>query len=208
MNGDIIYIKAEQTVLVTNKKIYLEDVVKLYGENKTLIKELNRQLFMTEDTKEKDIMVSILKVMETIHKVSHGAWLINIGEADFIINYRISKPERRYVEYAKVIFITLTASIGAAFSIMTFNTDISVGELFQRIYVLVLGRNGTELHFLEAGYAIGLTSGILLFYNHLTKKHMRDDPTPIDIEMRKFEIDKATAKIKSASREGTTIDAD
>ncbi|MFA9464255.1 MAG: stage V sporulation protein AA [Velocimicrobium sp.] len=207
MSGDIIYVKAEQNMIISNKKVFLEDVVKLYGENKSLVKDLSKLIFMTLKEGDKDIAVSILKVMETMHAYAHGIEIVNIGETDFIIEYRVPEHKKKSFEYLKTGVVTLIAFFGAAFSIMTFNTDVSVGQLFQKIYQLVLGTNGEGSHIIELSYSIGLSMGILIFYNHFTKKHLRDDPTPIQIEMRTFETDKTKAKIKTASREGKTMDA-
>lgn len=207
MNGDIIYIKAEQCTTLNNKKIFLEDVVKLYGENKKLIKELSKLLFLTVNDQDQDIAVSVLKVMESIHAHAHGVELVNIGETDFIIEYRRPNSKKKSLEYIKTGVVILTAFFGAAFSIMTFNTDTSVGELFDKLYFLVLGTTGEGRHLLEVSYSLGLTLGIIVFYNHFTKKHLQDDPTPIQIEMRTLETNKATAKIKNASREGKTLDS-
>ncbi len=207
MNGEIIYIKAEQCMTVSNKKVFLEDVVKIYGVNKNLVKELSKLIFMTMKDKDKDITVSILKVMETIHAYAHGIEIVNIGETDFIIEYRIPDSKKKSIEYIKTGIVVITAFFGAAFSIMTFNTDVSVQDLFQKIYMLVLGTTGEGSKVIEISYSIGLTVGILLFYDHFTKKHHRDDPTPIEIQMRTYETDKTKSKIKTASREGKTIDS-
>lgn len=209
MKGEIIYIKAEQCATVSNKKVFVEDVAKLYGENKTLVKELSSLLFLTvkEAEKDKDLCISVLKIIETLHSYAHGVEFVNIGEADFILEYRIPQMKKKGFEYIKTGVVILTAFFGAAFSIMTFNTDVSVEDLFGKIYQLVLGNTGEGRHIVEISYAIGLPIGIIVFFDHFTKKHLRDDPTPLQIQMRTYETDKAKAKIKTASREGKTIDS-
>ena len=46
-----------------------------------------------------------------------------------------------------------------------------------------------------------------MFFNHYTKRGLREDPTPVQVEMRIYEEDVNKALIKNASREGKTIDA-
>lgn len=209
MKEEIIYIKAEQCVTVSNKKVFVEDVAKLYGENKNLVKELSSLLFLTVKEKEtdKDLCISVLKIMETIHSYAHGVEVVNIGETDFVLEYRVPRTKRKGLEYIKTGVVVLAAFFGAAFSIMTFNTDVSVEDLFSKIYQLVLGNTGEGRHIVEISYAIGLPVGILVFFDHFTKKHLRDDPTPLQVQMRTYEADKAKAKIKTASREGKAIDS-
>ena len=39
---------------------------------------------------------------------------------------------------------------------------------------------------IEICYAIGMPVGIIIFYNHIGKKKITQDPTPIEVEMRKY----------------------
>ena len=48
--------------------------------------------------------------------------------------------------------------------------------------------------------------GIILFFNHVGRKKITPDPTPIQIEMRKYEKDVDTTFIENAGRGGHSID--
>lgn len=209
MKKDVIYVKAEQEVAVSNKKVFLEDAVKLYGEDKQLIKELNRQILLTvKGEVQVSYMVSILKVIELIQKQAPGVYVENLGEIDFIIEYKPPGKKSKAWEYAKGAFISVTAFIGAAFSIMTFNADGNVTDIFKKSYELMLISPSQGHHVVEIAYSVGLAAGILIFYNHFAKKKLPEDPTPIQVEMRTYEKDVNNARIQTASREGKTIDAD
>ena len=60
--------------------------------------------------------------------------------------------------------------------------------------------------FTEVCYCIGLGLGIILFFNHVGRKKITPDPTPIQIEMRKYEKDVDTTFIENAGRGGHSID--
>ena len=90
---------------------------------------------------------------------------------------------------------------------MTFNTDVSVSDVFTEIYEVVLGQGMESNGIVELSYSIGLPLGILIFFNHFSRKATRNDPTPLQVEMRTYEEDANKAMIKNASREGKTIDA-
>lgn len=63
--------------------------------------------------------------------------------------------------------------MGAAFTIMTFNEDVSVADVFDKVYRLVLGQEKQGGSIIEIFYAIGLPVGILVFYNHFRRKKLR-----------------------------------
>ena len=59
---------------------------------------------------------------------------------------------------------------------------------------------------IEICYAIGMPIGIMIFYNHIGRKKVTHDPTPIQVEMRKYEQDVDHTFIENAGREGKSID--
>ena len=70
---------------------------------------------------------------------------------------------------------------------MAFNNDISVTDVFDKLYGQVTGTKADGVNELEVCYCIGLGLGIILFFNHVGRKKITPDPTPIQIEMRKYE---------------------
>ena len=55
-------------------------------------------------------------------------------------------------------------------------------------------------------YSIGLAVGIIVFFNHFSKKKLTKDPTPIEIEMKKYNQDLINAKLAESDEKGHTID--
>lgn len=88
---------------------------------------------------------------------------------------------------------------------MTFNTDVSVGDVFSLFYKLVMGTKQTKGSIMEITYCVGIAIGILGFYNHFSARNEKDDPTPLHLEMRSYEQEMNNAIIKNASREGKEI---
>ena len=59
---------------------------------------------------------------------------------------------------------------------MAFNNDVGGTKLFGQIYELVMGKQSDGFTVLEVTYSIGLTFGILVFFNHFGKKRFTVDP--------------------------------
>ena len=108
----------------------------------------------------------------------------------------------------KTIVLCILIFFGAAFTIMAFNNDVGVGDVFAKFYHQVTGIESDGVTELEICYSIGLSFGILIFFNHVGRKKITHDPTPIQIEMRKYESDLDTAFIENAGRKGHSIDVD
>ncbi|WP_343210572.1 stage V sporulation protein AA [Anaerolentibacter hominis] len=207
MKDDLVYIKIEQNIEVTNKKVFLQDIATLYSANTKMVNDLNKLVVAViksqEDVKH---MYSVMKIVEMITKAYPNAEVINMGETDFVLSYKVPGKHKKWKEYLKTTFVCLTVFFGAAFTIMTFNADVSVADVFQKFYELVTGTAGSDYYIMEITYSIGLALGIIVFFNHFSKIRLHNDPTPIQIEMCNYEEDTNKALINRAEREGKKID--
>ena len=206
MNDSCLYIKIDKNTMVTNKTIYLKDIAKLYSHDSKMVNDLKSQIvFETQATKKTNYIFSILKLIELINKIYPDVQIINLGESDFIIHYDPPKKLPKIFDYLKVLMVSLMVFFGAAFTIMTFNEDANVKEVFAAIYKLVIGsEKGGGI--LEISYAVGLPLGIIVFFNHFSKLKLGNDPTPMQVQMRLYEENLDTTLIENANREGKTID--
>ena len=89
---------------------------------------------------------------------------------------------------------------------MSYHNEISIVDLFDEIYVMVTGMDSDGFTAVEAAYSIGLSLGIIIFYNHIGKRKLTPDPSPISVEMRTYEDDVNQALVELANREEKTID--
>ncbi|MBQ5445187.1 MAG: hypothetical protein IIT48_00720 [Lachnospiraceae bacterium] len=87
---------------------------------------------------------------------------------------------------AKVVFVSLIIFFGTAFAIMSFNEDVAVQGLFEKIYMMITGTKHTGLGIIEISYGIGIALGITVFFNRLSDKK-NNEPTPIELKMKQYE---------------------
>lgn len=206
---ETLYVKIEQNIPVSKKVLTLQDIATLYCTNKKIVQTLEKETFYTlpPDCSQKTIF-TIGKVYEKIHKVYPNLKIENLGEKDFVVDLEEpdKKEKSRALEYTKAVVVALVAFFGAAFTVITFNEDVSVGDVFDKIYLLIMGTEKQGGSILEIGYALGMPVGVLVFYNHFKRRKIKNDPTPIQVEMRNYEEQVNKALIATASREGHTID--
>lgn len=208
MEMEILYIKADKTTIVTNRKIFLRDIIKLYGTDKKLVKELNEEVVIVVPNEKKcKYAVSVLKIIEILQKQHPNVVVQNVGEQDFIVEYIPPGKKKKGLEIIKTIFVCLAVFFGSAFTIMTFNEDVSVDKVFNEFYQLVMGNSKEGGSILEIAYSLGLPIGIIIFFNHFLKIKIDSDPTPLQVQLRLYEENVSKAIIENASREGKTIDA-
>lgn len=213
-NADTVYLKIEQNVLVREPSVKLKDIAKITSTNRPLINKMKLikvYQFHTPVNQSKKKMqtevFSVLKIIELIGEEFPNVEIQNIGEKDFIIEYE-PKVDPKWLVYSKTAVLCVLIFFGSAFTIMTFNNDVGVGEVFADFYQQVMGTESSGFTVLEVCYSIGLFLGIMIFFNHVGRKKITHDPTPIQVEMRTYEKDVDTTFIENCGRKGSSNDVD
>lgn len=205
MSQSTVYVKASGNCIVYDKNITLGDVLKVECTNLGMLRAI-KQMDLYQFNHEHSIVFSILKVIEIIHQNYPNAEIVNCGESDFIVEYQKSTVKSKAWEKIKLILIAVIIFFGSAFTIMTFHIDIGIQKAFSRFYEQVMGETKPMVTELEISYSIGLALGIILFFNHFSKKKLTQDPTPIEVEMKKYNQDLINTKVAESDEKGHTID--
>jgi len=211
-----VYVKFPKEVKISSTFVRLGDVGKLYCVDSQQNERLE-QLPLIElhpSHKKEKYIISFLRVVQIIKSEFPDIDIENMGETDFVLSYRAEGNKEGQeketgcsgvLEWAKTILVCLILFFGAAFTIMAFNTDVGVPELFAQLTQLVTGQEGSGRGVLELGYCLGLPIGILVFFDHFKPEIRRQDPTPMEVQMRVYEEDINNVLIQNAARDGRTI---
>lgn len=202
-----IYLKAEQNVELQTEEVFVKDIGRLFCSDEHILAKVKAiKLHRFQEGEEKRKVISVLKVIEEIGKVCPNASVENIGETDVLVELVNVDKHKGLVQACKLVFVAAVSFFGTAFTIMAFHNDIGINDIFAKIYEMVTGAQSDGYGILELAYSIGLTAGIVLFFNHIGGRRITKDPTPIEVEMRVYEKDVNQALIETADREGKMLD--
>ncbi len=215
-NSETIYIKIDQNVLVHDRQVTLGDIASITSSNEAMVRQLKQKKvysFPSKSGRKKKEKIQrkifcILEIVALIHEEYPNAEVDNEGETDFIIEFEEPVKEEGAGSKIKIFVLCVLIFFGAAFTIMSFNNDIGITEMFGTFYYQVTGTKSDGMTELEISYCIGLAIGIIVFFNHFGKKKITPDPTPIQVQMRKYEQDVDMTFIENAARGGKEIDVD
>lgn len=213
VKNETLYLKIDQNTVVTDRHVTLSDIAKMECADPAIVRQLKQKKIYTfqdamDTRKQKNVMkvFSVLKIIELIHEEYPNVDVSNEGESDFIIEYIPDPKKPKWLNAVKTVVLCVITFFGAAFTIMTFNNDVGVPDVFSKLYLQVTGTPSGGVTELEICYSIGLALGITIFFNHVGHKKITPDPTPIQVEMRKYEQDIDTTFIENAERKGHSID--
>lgn len=202
-----VYVKLSEITELHHKDVILKDVAEVFCDDKNVQNKCSAMKIKTirKDQKHRYVM-SALEVIEKLTQLDSAIQVNNVGEMDFIIAYQPPNPPMYIWQWLKTIFVCTVCFCGAAFAIMTFNNDVSVTDVFNEIYRLVMGRESDGFTVLEVSYSIGLAIGIIGFFNHFAAKKLNTDPTPLEVEMRLYEDNVSKTLIAQDGRKESKID--
>ena len=200
-----LYLKFEKNNEVSKKHVCLGDVSTMWCTDKTITCKINTiKLLNIKDDKHRRYAFSVMKIIELINQEYPNVEVQNIGEPDFIIDYENKDKQKhalnRILNVIKIASICLITMFGSVYAIMAYNNDVAVSEVFEKAYMIFLGATGQGHMIIEIMYSIGLTIGIIIFYNHFGGKKITNDPTPLEVEMHTLESDIDDSLISRSSR--------
>ncbi len=189
--------------------IYLKQREKITKENDLNITVSDLCEVISEDDKIKDLVVYKLnkseynsyvvtsiditkKILEYNKEISVSL----MGMTETIVEYSKPKKKNKVLEKIKVLFVSLIIFAGASTTIMSFHNETMIPEVFDQYHKMFFGELSKNYMLIELPYSIGLALGIIVFFNHIFGKKFNDAPTPIEIEMIKYESDLAKAEVK------------
>jgi stage V sporulation protein AA len=209
MSSVTVYIKPEKNTEVYTERVSLGQVAEVFCQETDIENRCKAiTLLHIHEKKDQTFACSSMDVVKKIHEISSQIQVVNLGEIDFLIGYRVKKRSIDTKEKWKAAAVGIIVFFGAAFAIMTFNRDGDVADIFQQIYQLIMGKPAQGTTVLEIGYSLGLMIGVILFFNHIGKHKLSMDPTPIEVQMRLYEDEVSTTLIQNASRKEAGVDPD
>lgn len=187
---------------VNKRDVVLKDVVTIGCSDEKIKKQVEEIKLCNFEVwdKTRSKCIDSVSISELIEGQVKGGSVSLVGEPIMMITYapRIEQTFfRKFWEFCKIAFVCFSVFYGAAFTIMTFNSDVGIADVFELVYRFT--GNKTDIKVLEISYSVGIFFGITLFYNHFSRKKNTTDPTPLEIGMSTYEQDVDTYKIKSRS---------
>lgn len=185
MDG-IVYLRMKKKLEIKNPiELKLKDVAYLSANSNETIQKLQelRIYRVTEKDKEIVIIDSFL-IIKHLTENYPNLEIQLIGPEQTII--RISKYKKN-PNMVIVCLVWLLLFIGTAMTIINFHYDVSMQAVQQKIHFLLTGEENEFPLWIQIPYSFGLGVGMILFFNHWFKKRFNEEPSPLEVEIFKYQ---------------------
>nr|WP_285852159.1 stage V sporulation protein AA [Robertmurraya korlensis] len=166
--------------------IKLQDVAQIIAEDSLLEKVKDCIVYTVSEKDQNIIILDVMKVIPILTNVIEQINIEIIGQTQTIVEVVYKKIG---VSIPLFILIWLLLFFGAALAIMNFHEDVSMQAVHQRIYKIITGKENVKPLLLQIPYSIGLGVGMILFFNHVFKKRLNEEPSPLEVEMFNYQQD-------------------
>lgn len=133
--------------------------------------------------KEQDGNLLVIDIMQVVAKLRGMLPEVPLeiqGAAQIIVEIQSG---RRSPHLLLVSFVWLVLFIGSGLTIMNFHTDVSMLQVHQRLYYLITGQQASQPLLMQIPYSLGLGLGMILFFNHIFRKRINEEPSPLEVEL-------------------------
>ena len=196
-----IYIKPKKKAEIVGRDVVtLGDVAEVFAKGGLKTRAENVRLLGSLKTG--TYVISVLEVVAAISAALPGHSVNNLGEMDTYVVVKEKPAKRRSLwTWTKVAIVCTVLFVGSATAIMAFHSEAQLGTVFKKFYEMFFGYEVEKPYIITIPYSIGLSVGIMLFFNHFSGKKFTKEPTPIEVEMEKYESDADDAMIQGLSRQ-------
>ncbi|MBM6619948.1 stage V sporulation protein AA [Bacillus suaedaesalsae] len=184
---ETLYIRMRHKILVKpNHTVTIGNLAQIISSESLKEKIENMVVYHVNMSDKNIVVIDVMTVIDKIHSTYPAIDIQSIGPTQSIVEIEYRKRKFSLVYF---IGVWLLLFIGAALTIMNFHEDVSMREVHQRIYFIITGKHNEKPLLLQIPYSFGLGLGMILFFNHLFKKRINEEPSPLEVEMFNYQQD-------------------
>lgn len=182
-----VYIRLRHRVFIQpNDKIFLKDIAQIIAED-ALHNQIGDRVLYQADAKDRNIIIiDVMHVVEEIKKFDSMIDVQIIGPSQTIIEVVYKKRKISPILFFIIWFLLF---FGSMLTIMNFHEDVSMQDAHQRLYKIITGKSVDKPLMFQIPYSFGLGLGMILFFNHVFKKRLNEEPSPLEVEMFNYQQD-------------------
>ncbi|RLQ95037.1 stage V sporulation protein AA [Falsibacillus albus] len=182
-----IYLKLRHRIQVhPDSSISLGRIAQIIAPDAYAERVKSLQIYQVSECDQNIIIIDVMQVIGLIQDHFQGMDVQTIGPAQTIVEVVF---KRKRMSVPLFILVWLLLFIGAGLAIMNFHEDVSMRSVHQHLYEIITGEANSKPLIFQVPYSIGLGLGMILFFNHVFRKRINEEPSPLEVEMFNYQLD-------------------
>lgn len=188
--NNIIYIQSKGKIkLSPNQKILLKNLIDIYVNDHDIEESIgNLEYQIDHGIVKTTYAISVFSIVSLINSLYPKSLINVIGENEVLISFEESiRRESNLSKLLRVGLICFILSISAATAIINFHSDVDMFQTHKTIYRIITGKETDNLLLLQIPYSLGIGTGMSVFFNHIFKKRINNEPSPLEVEVHLYQ---------------------
>jgi stage V sporulation protein AA len=181
-----VFVKLRHRVQVKPQAVVaIGDVAQIIANDCNIAEQLKTiPLYAIQPSDKNIVIIDVMKVVRAMMETNDALDVQVIGPAQTIVEVI---DQKRSFSTAYFLLIWLLLFVGSAMAIMNFHEDVSMQKVHQHLYEIITGKKIDKPLLLQIPYSFGLGIGMILFFNHVFRKRINEEPSPLEVEMFNYQ---------------------
>lgn len=183
--AEIVYLRMRNRIQKKlHDKVLLKDLAQIVADPSltAILQEIC--VYKISEQDRNIIVIDSIQLLRKIRKMNENIEIQLIGPAQTIIEVIF---KRKIMSIPLFIIVWLLLFTGSALTIMNFHEDVSMQYVHQRLYKMITGKDVDKPLIFQIPYSIGLGLGMIIFFNHVFKKRLNEEPSPLEVEVFNYQ---------------------
>lgn len=183
--AEIVYLRMRHRIQKKlHDKVLLKDLAQIVADPSLTAILQDLCVYEISEQDQNIIVIDSIQVLKKIRNLNKNIEIQLIGPVQTIIEVIF---KRRIMSIPLFIVVWLLLFIGSALTIMNFHEDVSMQYVHQRLYKMITGKDTNKPLIFQIPYSIGLGLGMVIFFNHVFKKRLNEEPSPLEVEVFNYQ---------------------
>ncbi|AOY76763.1 stage V sporulation protein AA [Clostridium formicaceticum] len=173
----------------SRKAVLLKDLIDVSIEEQDIRDKINHiEYKMNHAQGQKTYVISMLSIISLIKNQFPNITVHVLGEPDILMIFQdVEVKNRDKTKLIRVVCICFLLFVGSATAIINFHSDVDMPQTQKTIYRIITGKETDQLLLLQIPYSLGIGTGMSIFFNHVFKKRINNEPSPLEVEVHLYQ---------------------
>ncbi|SES76044.1 stage V sporulation protein AA [Natronincola peptidivorans] len=172
--------------------ISLKNILNIYSDDYNIKVEIENLVYNLKTIGNNNTyVINIISIIPIIKRKFPNSTINIVGEPDILVEFKSAEMKnndnKHFRKICKVTIVCSLLFVGAATAIINFHSDVDMLQTQKTIYRIITGKETENLLLMQIPYSLGIGVGMSVFFNHIFKKKINNEPSPLEVEVQLYQ---------------------
>ena len=183
--GGTVYLRLRKRITIApGTELKLGDVARIVTTGQRMRRLSSVPIYSHAPEDGNRYVIDVLHIIQRIRAAEPGLTIEPYGDPQVLVMIS-DKPSKPKV--ILLVFTWLLLFFGSGLAIMNFHADVNMQQVHVRLSELITGKAIQHPLWFQIPYSLGIGFGMMVFFNHLFRKRLNEEPNPLEVELYMYQ---------------------